>query len=89
MFQAIGFVLALAFIAYTICSSSETEKESEMKSWFKSKTIWFNVLSAALLVLNGASQVITDPKTLAAISVAIGSINVVLRLFTSEPVTGR
>jgi len=53
------------------------------KSLFKSKTFWFNLLSAAA-ALSGVATDFVSPQILAAIT---GVINVGLRLVTSEPVS--
>ena len=53
------------------------------KSLFKSKTFWFNLLSAAA-ALSGVAVDFVSPQILAAIT---GVINVGLRLVTTEEVS--
>lgn len=57
----------------------------ENKSWFKSKTIWFNILSAIWFLLGPAIGIPTlDADTFAAILMVV---NLILRVITKGAVT--
>jgi len=61
----------------------------ETKSLFASKTFWVNFLTTAIamLALLGGQEWIADyPKATAAIGVAIGTLNIVLRYITVDAV---
>ena len=51
------------------------------KKWYKSKTVWFNIVSGAVMVASEAARLGIDPKV-AGIVVVVG--NIVLRLMTRE-----
>ena len=56
-----------------------------MKSWFQSKTVWFNLLTmaAAIFLLPQITHVISPDTAL----LAQGIVNIILRVwFTSEPI---
>ena len=60
----------------------------ETKKWYKSKTVWFNILNAiaafgAMIVGDG---IINDPVTLKYILLVVAAINVALRLVTDTGV---
>lgn len=60
-----------------------------MKTWWKSRTVWFNAIAAMLAVLEGASGLLL--KHLGAEGYLIASmlfagVNVVLRFVTTQPV---
>lgn len=52
-----------------------------MKAFWKSKTLWFNVISAAVALGSGGFGIVIDP-TIAVPIVTIG--NALLRLITSQ-----
>jgi len=54
------------------------------KPWYKSKTVWFNVLVTASTVLSGVVGFI--PSTYAGAIVAVNVANVVLRAITNGPI---
>lgn len=54
-----------------------------MKAWWKSKTLWFNVLSLGVFVASGQAGVAV-PANVAVPVVGIG--NMALRMLTSQPV---
>lgn len=66
---------------------------SEPKVWYTSKTIWFNALTVALAIIGflmvtqstSGLPFDLDPKWLV---IASGIINIVLRVITSQPLTG-
>jgi hypothetical protein len=56
-----------------------------VKKWWKSKTVWFNVVSGAIVICNElAGKVI--PTEVATSVVVVG--NVVLRFLTHDALTG-
>lgn len=57
-----------------------------MKPWYKSKTVWFSVVTAALAGLNAYSGEVQDPKQLNFVLGCIAIGNVILRLVTKEPI---
>ena len=62
---------------------------AKTKSWWQSKTIWINSITAAtatLTVLAG-QQIVTDhPAIAAGLVAALGGLNIALRIITSLPV---
>jgi hypothetical protein len=64
---------------------------SNSKSWWKSKTIWVNALSAGIAVLTalqGQAIVQDYPRASAAVVAGLGVLNVGLRLITYLPLEG-
>ena len=59
------------------------------KPWWKSKTIWVQLLpmAVAVLALLADSELITNPQAVAGLLLAIGVINIVLRSITGQPLT--
>lgn len=59
-----------------------------MKNWYQSKTMWFNIISAVLVVLEAQLGVLTPllPSDVAPwVLLGIPIINVVLRIVTTQP----
>jgi hypothetical protein len=54
-----------------------------VKVWYKSKTVWFNIVTGALAIVNAYSQ--TIPNQYSAIIVGVG--NIILRFLTTAPVS--
>ena len=64
---------------------------AKTKSWWASKTIWVNAITAAtatLTVLAGQQIVSEHPGVAAAIVAALGALNVALRIITVLPIGG-
>jgi hypothetical protein len=62
---------------------------AKTKSWWQSKTIWINAITAATATLTvlGGQQIVTDhPAIAAGLVAALGVLNVALRLITCLPV---
>jgi hypothetical protein len=62
---------------------------SQSKSWWKSKTIWINAISAGIATLTalGGQAIVTDhPAIAAGLVAALGVLNVILRVITYLPV---
>jgi len=60
-----------------------------MKSWWKSKTVWVNVVviaGAMVTVLVGNEWVMSDPQLAGVLLALSGGLNMVLRLFTNEAI---
>lgn len=60
-----------------------------MKNWYQSKTMWFNIISAVLVVLEAQIGVLTPllPSDVAPwVLLGIPLINVVLRVITTQPI---
>lgn len=61
------------------------------KAWYQSKTLWFNVavlVSGILDLLSGSRFVTGDPQRVELLTIGVGTINLVLRLwFTGQPLT--
>lgn len=58
------------------------------KPWYLSKTVWVNVLTAAVAVgtVLGGQQIVTDnPGVAASLTAAVAGLNVVLRFITVQP----
>jgi len=61
-----------------------------MKPWYKSKTIWFNTVMAALTVVASSLDMFQSslsPTTYAAISMFVGVANVALRTISTANLT--
>jgi hypothetical protein len=56
-----------------------------MKSLFASKTFWFNIITIALGIIQVISKTYPIPTETLALIIGIG--NILLRIFTGEPVT--
>ena len=52
-----------------------------MKKWYKSKTVWFNIVSGAVMAASEAARLGIDPKV-AGIVVVVG--NIILRIMTHD-----
>lgn len=63
------------------------ERRRQSKPWWKSKTIWANVISAAVAVLLLVSQSPSFAEYGEYLALAQGILNIVLRLVTTQPVT--
>jgi hypothetical protein len=64
---------------------------AKSKSWWQSKTIWINAITAAtatLTVLGGQQIVAENPKAAAAIVAVLGGLNIALRIITVLPIGG-
>jgi hypothetical protein len=62
---------------------------NEPKPWWKSKTIWVNVVVVLVAALTGAanSDAIREyPEVVALIGTLVGILNMLLRLVTRQPV---
>ena len=60
----------------------------EPKSLFKSRTFWFNLGVAVVAMLSADNVVkIIPPRYAQFASALVAAINIILRLYTSEPVT--
>jgi len=60
----------------------------EIKSWYKSKTIWVNVLAfllATITYLEGA-DILPDHVLKALLSVVFPVVNIALRFLTNKPI---
>lgn len=57
-----------------------------MKARYKSKTLWFSVVTAALAGLNQYSGQVTDPAQLNFVLMCTAIGNAVLRLVTTGPI---
>ena len=65
--------------------------DKQKKSWWQSKTIWVNAITAAtatLTVLGGQQIVVEHPQASAAIVAILGGLNVALRIITVLPIGG-
>ena len=64
---------------------------AKTKSWWQSKTIWVNAITAAtatLTVLAGQQIVADHPAASAAIVAVLGALNIALRIITVLPIGG-
>jgi hypothetical protein len=67
------------------------EMSAKNKSWWQSKTIWINAITAAtatLTALGGQQIVAENPKAAAAIVAVLGGLNIALRIITVLPIGG-
>lgn len=58
------------------------------KDWWKSKTVWFNVLACVVMVANlfGFGDFQPDPKVAEVMGTAITIVNILLRFYTSRAI---
>ena len=64
---------------------------AKSKSWWQSKTIWINAITAltATLTVLGGQQIVTDhPAIAAGLVAALGGLNIALRIITVLPIGG-
>jgi hypothetical protein len=64
---------------------------SQSKSWWKSKTIWINAISAGIATLTalGGQAIVSDhPTASAAIVAGLAGLNIALRIITVLPIGG-
>ncbi len=54
-----------------------------MKAWWRSKTLWINIVAGGVLLLQTQTGFAIDPEVQAGI---LALVNLVLRLITKEPV---
>lgn len=65
---------------------------SSSKPWYKSKTVWFNLLTVGGAVVTGVVgflptlQFLFTPQTYAVVFAAVGLVNIVLRSITSDAI---
>lgn len=62
------------------------------KSPFASKTLWVNGLTLAAVVLTALvdhTLIIDSPAVLAALTMGLSAVNMVLRFLTNKPLSGR
>ena len=60
-----------------------------MKSWWKSKTVWVNVVvlvGAVVTVLAGNEWVMSNPQLAGVLLAVSGGLNMILRLVTKEAI---
>jgi hypothetical protein len=59
------------------------------KEFWKSKTLWFNVLAFAFLVANGFgfADFVHDPQLAEYAAAVITIVNLLLRMATTKPIT--
>lgn len=83
-------IIVLSFVGYTLrlFTKEPVGWDYDSKPFYKSKTFWVAVLiiAGAVLNLTGIVTLPLDPEA-SWISVALGIIIFVLRMFTSEPIT--
>lgn len=63
--------------------------EAPAKSVLKSKTVWLNILilAAGIVGFVAGHEVIADyPQVVAILAAVQGGLNIILRLFTTQPV---
>lgn len=65
------------------------ESYGEGKKWYKSKTVWFNIITSVLTVVASLqnSPLVSDPQIQAGVILFITIGNAVLRFITDEPIT--
>jgi hypothetical protein len=62
------------------------------KRWYRSKTVWFNILTIGGAVLDGllgllpTVQPLVDPTVYPWVMLSVGAVNVVLRAITTGPI---
>jgi hypothetical protein len=74
-----------------LVASWGVEMSANTKSWWQSKTIWINAITAATATLTvlGGQQIVTDhPAIAASLVAALGGLNIVLRIITVLPIGG-
>lgn len=58
-----------------------------MKSWYFSRTVWFNVLSIGVLAVDHLAGTNVIPKEAATILIPL--LNIGLRFVTTQPITAK
>ena len=59
----------------------------ESKKFWKSKTLWVNLVAVIAIVLNSIYGIELDAETQAALATGVlAIINIILRMFTNQPI---
>lgn len=61
------------------------------KCWYKSKTIWFNIIVAAMTMATAATpslEPLMTAEVYGVLASGVAFINAILRLVTGKPITG-
>jgi hypothetical protein len=62
----------------------------DKKPWYASKLIWLNILFGIVAVIEAVKDLpFLPPETMQILTVALTVANVILRLFTHQPVTDK
>lgn len=58
-----------------------------MKSWYLSKTLWFNIITLIIGIIGQATEIFPmDAQTAKVFALIIAAGNFILRFMTSEPI---
>ena len=58
------------------------------KKWYRSKTLWANIIAIVAFVLTTKYGIELDAETQALVVTGVlGTMNIILRIFTKQPVT--
>ncbi len=63
----------------------------EPKAWYESKTIWFNLIIAAMTMATAATpslEALMTPEVYGVLATGVAFINAILRLVTGKPIKG-
>ena len=63
----------------------------EPKAWYVSKTIWFNLIIAAMTMATAATpslEALMTPEVYGVLATGVAFINAILRLLTGKPIKG-
>ena len=63
----------------------------EPKPWYESKTIWFNLIIAAMTMATAATpslEPLMTPEVYGVLATGVAFINAILRLVTGKPIKG-
>lgn len=64
---------------------------NEPKAWYESKTIWFNLIIAAMTMATAATpslEALMTPEVYGVLASGVAFINAILRLITGKPIKG-
>ena len=90
--------LAVAFSAqrgkmesnyHIFVKNTRSSTMQDSKKFYESKTFWFNILAVvvALAGLFGFADFKPDENTLEFIALLLGGVNLILRMYTSKPIS--
>lgn len=74
------------FRQYNKVKDTIEETEKKGKAWYKSKTVWVNIIALVAIIASYFGLNITEEEQLAIATAILAIVNIALRFITKEPV---